>query len=229
MKIVGLLGGLSWISTQDYYRYINEEVNRRLGGLNFAECVIYSLNFADIQRNGWDDWDRTFELLAGGCMRLRNAGAQALVLCANTAHALSDRLQSHTGLPIIHIADATSAAISDAGLRKVGLIGTKFTMELPFFRDRLSHKGLEVFTPEAQSIRDYIQETLRDELGRGITKEETRVAYLKIINDLVDRGAEGIIFGCTEIPLLIHSKDVSVPVFDTTRLHSNAVVDFALS
>jgi len=102
-------------------------------------------------------------------------------------------------------------------------------MELPFFRDRLSHKGLEVFTPEAQSIRDYIQETLRDELGRGITKEETRVAYLKIINDLVDRGAEGIIFGCTEIPLLIHSKDVSVPVFDTTRLHSNAVVDFALS
>ena len=229
MKTVGLLGGLSWVSTQDYYRYINEEVNRRLGGLNFAECIIYSLNFADIQRNGWDDWDRTFELLAGGCTRLRNAGAQALVLCANTAHALSDRLQSHTGLPIIHIADATSVAISDAGLRKVGLIGTKFTMELPFFRDRLSHKGLEVFTPEAQSIRDYIQETLRDELGRGITKEETRVAYLKIINDLVDRGAEGIIFGCTEIPLLIHSQDVSVPVFDTTRLHSNAVVDFALS
>jgi len=118
MKTVGLLGGLSWISTQDYYRYINEEVNRRLGGLNFAECIIYSLNFADIQRNGWDDWERTFELLAGGCMRLRNAGAQALVLCANTAHALSDRLQSHTGLPIIHIADATSAAISDAGLRE---------------------------------------------------------------------------------------------------------------
>lgn len=227
MKTIGLLGGLSWVSTIDYYRHINEGVNERLGGLDFARCVVYSLNFGDIQRRGWDDWGRTLDLLSGGCLQLRAAGAEAIVLGAVTAHALADELEARAGLPLIHVATAVADEIAGKGLKRVGLLGTKFTMELPFFRDRLLARGIESLVPDA-AARLFVQRTLRDELGRGLTLPATRAAYLGLIDQLVARGAEGIVFACTEIPLLLAQDDVAVPVFDATRIHARAAVDFAL-
>ncbi|MCS3804066.1 aspartate racemase [Chromobacterium alkanivorans] len=229
MKKIGLLGGISWVSTLDYYRYLNEGVNAALGGLNFAECVVYSLNFNDIQRRGWDDWDHTYALLLKGCLHLKAAGAEAIVLCANTAHVVAERLEAAVGLPIIHIADATARDISRQQLRTVGLLGTKFTMELPFFQDKLSRHGIRALIPEQQDTRDFIQRTLRDELGRGMVSPATKSAYLEVIRQLVERGAEGIVFGCTELPLLLSQADVPVPVFDTTRIHIRAALEFALA
>ncbi|KJV25152.1 aspartate racemase [Aquitalea magnusonii] len=229
MRKIGLLGGLSWVSTLDYYRHINEGVNAELGGLNFAECVLYSLNFNEIQRYGWDDWERTYAVLLNGCSHLKAAGAEAIVLCANTAHVVADRLEAAVGLPIIHIATVTAREISQQRIPTIGLIGTKFTMELPFFRDKLHQYGIETLIPEQQEARNFIQQTLKDELGRGIISTATRVAYLEIIQQLINRGAVGIVFGCTEIPLLLSQTDVSVPIFDTTRIHAHAAVEFALS
>jgi aspartate racemase len=229
MRKLGLLGGISWVSTLDYYRYINEGVNERLGGLDYAECVVYSLNFNDIQRFGWDDWDRTFQTLAAAAMHLKAAGAEAIVLCANTAHALADSLEAHVGLPVLHIATATACEIGKRKLHKVALLGTKFTMELPFYRDKLAQHGIETIIPTDQGTRDFIQKTLKEELGRGITTDATRRAYLEIIDALVARGAEGVVFGCTELPLLLTQAEVAVPIFDTTRIHANAAVEWALT
>lgn len=229
MKKLGLLGGISWVSTLDYYRYLNEGVNAALGGLNFAECVIYSLNFNDIQQRGWDDWEHTHALLLKGCLHLKAAGAEAIVLCANTAHVVADRLETAAGLPIIHIAAATAREISRQQLRTVGLLGTKFTMELPFFHDKLSRHGIQTLIPEPRDTRDFIQRTLRDELGRGLLPPATKSAYLEVVQQLLERGAEGIVFGCTELPLLLSQADVPVPVFDTTRIHIRAALEFALA
>jgi aspartate racemase len=229
MRKLGLLGGLSWVSTVDYYRYINEDVNGRIGGLDFAECIIYSLNFGDVHRTGWDDWKNTFRLLCHGCEKLKAAGAEAIVLCANTAHSVADELEAHVQLPLISIVTATADEVGREGVKTVGMLGTKFTMELPFFREGLERKGIRSLIPEDVQTRDFIQGTLRDELGRGIVNSETRKAYLEIIDQLISRGAQGILLGCTELPLLISQEDVRVPVFDATRIHARAAVDFALS
>jgi len=230
MKKLGLVGGMSWVSTVDYYRFINEGVNAKLGGLNYAECIIYSVNFnAFVSNNTAGKWDDTFRILLDACQNLENAGAEAIVLCANTAHAVSDRLETEINLPIIHIVTATATTIKEAGLRKVGLLGTKFTMEMDFYKDKLKRLGVEPIVPATQESRDFIQNTLRDELGKGIVKQETKNQYLAIINELIAEEAEGIILGCTEIPMIISQEDVSVPVFDTTRIHSDAAVAFALS
>jgi aspartate racemase len=229
MKKLGLLGGLSWVSTLDYYRYINEGVNRHLGGLNFAECIIYSLNFGDIQRHGWDNWDETFRLLSRGCKHLKAAGAEAIVLCANTAHAVADELEACVQLPLIHVATVTAAEINRMGIKTVGLLGTRFTMELPFYKDKLHLHGIETLVPHEPATRDFIQQTLKEELGRGIVTQATKTAYLDVVAQLIARGAEGIVFGCTEIPLLLSQQDVAVPVFDTTRIHVDAAVQFAIS
>lgn len=230
MKKLGLVGGMSWVSTVDYYRFINEGINAKLGELNYAECIIYSVNFnAFVSNNTAGKWDDTFEILLSACRNLEKAGAEAIVLCANTAHAVADRLESEISLPVIHIVTATAAAIKKAGLGKVGLLGTKFTMEMDFYKDKLTSLGIEPIVPATQESRDFIQNTLRDELGKGIIKEETKRAYLAIIDELIRRGAEGIILGCTEIPLILGQEDVAVPVFDTTRIHSDAAVAFALA
>jgi aspartate racemase len=226
MKKVGLVGGISWVSTIDYYRYINEGINERLGGLHFAECLIYSLNFADIQAVSWDE---SFNILLGACESLKRGGAEAIVLCANTAHGMADKLEASSGLPIIHVVTATAAAVRKQGLRKVGLLGTVYTMEMDFYKDGLRKEGVEPIIPEKQETRNFIQQTLKEELGKGIFKPETKRAYLDIIDELIAAGAEGIILGCTEIPLIIRQDDVTVPVFDTTKIHSQAVVAFALS
>jgi aspartate racemase len=198
--------------------------------LNYAECIIYSVNFnAFVSNNTAGKWDDTFRILLDACQNLEKAGAEAIVLCANTAHAVADRLEAEISLPIIHIVSETAAVIKEAGLRKVGLLGTKFTMEMDFYKDRLKALGIEPMIPATQEKRDFIQNTLRDELGKGIIREETKKGYLAIIDELIGQGAEGIILGCTEIPMIISQDDVPVPVFDTTRIHADAAVAFALS
>lgn len=230
MKKLGLVGGMSWVSTQDYYRFINEEVNARLGGLNFAECIIYSINFNDFVTNNLaNNWDGTARLLTSACLSLERGGADAIVLCANTAHAVADQVKQQIRLPIIDIIDATAREIRRQGLSNVGLLGTKFTMEMEFYRKKMLQHGVESFAPREQSARDRIQQTLKDELGKGIIKSETKQFYLSVIKNMLNEGAEGIVLGCTELPMILSQADVSVPVFDTTRIHALAAVDFALS
>lgn len=230
MKILGLVGGISWVSTIDYYRFINEGVNKKLGGLNFAQCIIYSLNFDDFQRNNTsNNWEATFELIYEACESLKRGGAEAIVLCANTAHAVAESVQEKVQLPLIHIADATADEINKQGLKKVGLLGTKFTMEMDFYKSKLKEHNIESVVPSSQETRDYLQQTIKEELGRGIIKQETKQTYIAIMDQLIKAGAEGIILGCTEIPLLIQESDISVPIFNTTKIHSQAAIEFALS
>lgn len=226
MKKIGLVGGISWVSTMDYYKFINEGVNSKLGGLNFAECIIYSLNFGDIQAKSWNN---SFELLLNACESLKKSGVDGIVLCANTAHLFTDELQEKIKLPIIHIGAETAKAINRQGFKKVGLLGTKFTMEMDFYRNKLEEYGLEVLIPEKQETRDYVQHTVKDELGIGFINPKTKSNYITIVKELVDRGAECIILGCTEIPMLISQDDFAIPVFDTTKIHSQAIVEYIVS
>ena len=226
MKKIGLVGGISWVSTIDYYKFINEGVNERLGGLNFAECLIYSLNFGDIQDK---TWERSFELLLNACQSLKSSGVEAIVLCANTAHLFADEIETRIAVPIIHIGTETARAVNNAGIRKIGLLGTIFTMEKDFYIKKLQANGLEVLIPEQQDTRNYIQHTLKEELGRGLILQHTKARYVEIVNELVAAGAEGIILGCTEIPMLISQDDFDIPVFDTTKIHSKAIVDYIVS
>lgn len=229
MKTLGLIGGISWISTMDYYKLINEGINRQLGGLNFARCFIYSFNYADIKKNNENnDWDATLQMVTDVCNSLENGGAEGIVLCANTMHIIADRLQQQINLPIIHIATATAAEVKKKNVKKVGLLGTKFTMEFDFFRSKLTGQDIETIIPGDED-REFIHFTIFEELGRGLLKDDTRQRYLSIIKKLVADGAEGIILGCTEIPLLIKQEDAAVPVFDTALIHSAAAVEFALS
>lgn len=227
MRIVGLIGGISWVSTLDYYRYINIGVNERLGGHQFSECLIHLFNYADIRANNdANDWEKTFRMLSDAGKHLRDSGAEAIALCANTMHHIADRVEKEVGLPLIHIVDATSAAIRERGVRKVGLLGTKFTMELDFFTSRLAAAGIQTLVPEADD-RDFLHYTIGHELGgKEAIPESTRRRYLEISGRLIGNGAEGLILGCTEIPLVLSQADFAVPVFDTTRLHAAAIVDF---
>lgn len=230
MKIIGLIGGISWVSTADYYELINQGINEKLGGLNFSECLIYSFNYADIKKNNeTNDWESTFKMLFKACQFLKQGGAEAIVLCANTMHFIADRLEKEIDLPIIHIATATASEIEKQGLKKVGLLGTKFTMELDFFKDKLIEKGIEAIIPQNEDDKDFIHTTIFEELGKGLVTPETKKRYLEIANQLIKDGAEGIILGCTEIPLVIKPGDIAVPVFDTALIHSNAAVNFQLS
>ena len=229
MKKLGLIGGISWVSTIDYYKLINQGINEKLGGLHFAECIIYSFNYADIKlNNDNNDWDKTLAMLSKAAEHLKNAGAEAIVLCANTMHMIADQVQESVKLPLIHIAAETAKAIQKQDLKKVGLLGTRFTMEQDFFKSKLTEQGISTIIPGSED-RNFIHETIFEELGRGIIKEDTKQHYISIINSLLKEGAEGIILGCTEIPLLISQQDVDVQLFDTTRIHSAAAVRFALS
>lgn len=229
MQTLGLIGGFSWVSTVEYYKFINQGVNDKLGGLEFPQCVIYSFNYAEIKKyNNTDNWDMTFQLVAKACNDLKSCGVTGIVLCANTMHRIADRLEEETGLPVIHIATATATEIERKELKKVGLLGTKFTMELDFFKSKLVDKGIEVIIPN-EDDREFLHYTIYDELGKGIFAKQTKQRYLRIISDLVNNGAEGIVLGCTELPLIIQQSDVLVPIFDTTLLHSNAAVEFTLT
>lgn len=226
MKKIGLVGGISWTSTLEYYRLINEGVNEKLGGLNFAECVIVSLNFDDIQKHTWEN---AYGLLREATQTLTQTDVDAIALCANTAHLFADELQAGIGVPLIHIGEETAKTVQRSGLKKIGLLGTVHTMQKDFYKAKFHALGVEVLVPTRQETKNYIQQTLKEELGRGVLREETKKNYIAIMEELVAAGAEGIVLGCTEIPLLIKQTDVSVKVFDTTAIHVNAIVDFMIS
>lgn len=226
MKKIGLVGGISWTSTLDYYKFINEGINEKLRGLNFAECIIYSLNFGDIYTQSWDN---AYDLLYNACDSLKKSGVDGIALCANTAHLYADKLQTEIGLSMVNIISETATIINQKRFKKVGLLGTQFTMEMDFYRNKLESFGLEVLIPEKQETRDFIQYTLREELGVGYINPETKLKYIQIVKDLVDQGAECIVLGCTEIPMLVSQDDFEIPVFDTTKIHCDAIIKFMLA
>ncbi len=228
MKKLGLLGGISWVSPMDYYRLINEGVNEKLGGLNFVECLIYSFNYADIKKNGDENnWDLTFQWLSKASKGLIAGGAEGIVLCANTMHLIADRLKEVLNVPIIHVAEETATSVQKAGFDKVALLGTKFTMERDFYKEKLAEKGIEAIIPGDED-RDFIHYTIFEELGRGLVTPETKKRYIEISRRLIAQGAQGVILGCTEIPLVIQPNDLEVPTFDTTAIHAAAAVKFYL-
>ena len=230
MKTIGLLGGMSWESTLPYYRHINEAVRERLGGLHSARLVLYSLDFHEIealQRQG--DWAAAGTLLADAARHLESAGADFLLLCTNTMHKVADAIEAASALPLLHIADPTAAAIQAAGLQRVGLLGTRFTMEQPFYRQRLEDRhGIQVLVPD-EPDRAEVHRVIYEELCRGVVSEASRQAYRQVITRLVARGAQAVILGCTEIGLLVRADDAEVPLFDTCVLHAQAAAERALS
>lgn len=229
MKTIGLIGGMSWESTSQYYRIINEEVRRRLGGLHSARCVLWSFDFAEIEALQLrDDWDAAGEALADAARALERAGADLLALCTNTMHLVSDRIESAVEIPLLHIADATAAAIKEAGLKKVGLLATRFTMEREFYKRRLTAgNDIGVLIPD-EADRRVVHDVIFKELCAGVVRDESRQAYRRIIRKLADAGAEGVILGCTEIGLLVRPDDSPIRVFDTTNIHAIAAVEAAL-
>ena len=228
MKTIGLIGGMSWESTIPYYRHINEAVKQQLGGLHSARIVLYSVNFHDIERlQHAGDWDAAGALLADAARALAAAGAEVIVICTNTMHKVAPAIEAAVALPLLHVADPTAAAIKASGLRKVGLLGTRFTMEQDFYRDRLAASGLEVVIPDAAG-RAAVHRIIYEELCLGQVLETSRQQYRQVMTGLVVQGAEAIILGCTEISLLVGPDDASVPLFDTTALHAQGAAEWAL-
>ena len=230
MKTIGLIGGMSWQSTVPYYRLINEIVSQKLGGLHSAKLILWNMDFeaiASLQRQ--DRWQDAGAVMADAALRLQQAGAESIVICTNTMHKLVPDMQPHLQIPILHSADATAQVIRQAGLRKVGLLGTRFTMEDSFYVSHLrEHYGLEVITPDA-AARQLVHNVIFNELCVGEEKATSRAQYREIMAALVQQGAEGIIFGCTEIAMLVDQTDASVPVFDTTTLHASYAAEWALA
>ena len=230
MRTIGLLGGMSWESSAHYYRLINEETRRRLGGTHSAASVMVSVDFAAIEAlQHAGDWDALTARMIAAARQAEGGEAQLLVICTNTMHRMADAVQAAITIPLLHIADPAGRAITEQGFTRVGLLGTAFTMEQPFLRDRLQSRfGLEVITPEAEDRRE-VHRIIYDELVRGIITEPSRATYRAIMQRLADQGAEAIILGCTEIMLLVDQADSTLPLFDTTTLHALAAVDAALA
>lgn len=229
MKTIGLIGGTGWVSSQEYYRLINLEINSRLGGLNAARCILYSFNYNDFaELNQKNDHASILEMLIDAALKLENAGVDGIALCANTLHYYAENLQKKLKKPIIHIADATGLEIKAKALRKVGLLGTKMTMEEGFYKDNLAKLGIDTIVPSDRA-RAYVHRTILNELLKNVFTDNTRHQFIDIINELSSQGAEGIVLGCTEIPLLIKQKDVEIPIFNTLDIHAKAIADFVLN
>ena len=229
MKLVGMLGGMSWESSAEYYRLANELVRERVGGLASARLLLHSVDFAEVERlQAQGRWDEAGDLLATAAAGLEAGGAELLVLCTNTMHKVADTVERAVSIPLLHIGDVTAAAVRLHGLSRVGLLATAYTMEQPFLRERLAGHGLTVLVPEAHD-RAVVHRIIYDELCVGVVSDESRQAYREIIGRLVAAGAEGIVLGCTEIELLVDQTDSPVPVFPTTRLHVEAAVSAALA
>jgi aspartate racemase len=229
MKTIGLIGGMSWESSAEYYRVINEEVKKRLGGLHSAKCILYSVDFDHIEScQSQNKWVQAGEILGEAAVNLEHAGADFIVICTNTMHKVIDLIQKKTSLPILHIADETAAEILKQGLKRVGLLGTKYTMEQDFYTSRIKDENIDILIPDGQE-RVTINQIIFNELCLGKTVQASREYFKAVIQKLVAEGAEGIILGCTEIGLLIKQDDADVPIFDTTLIHALGAVDKALS
>ncbi len=229
MKTIGLLGGMSWESSIEYERIINTEVRRRLGGVHSADLIVRSYDFATIEAmQEAGDWDGAGQLLATDARRLQDAGAELVVLCTNTMHLLAPAIEAAIDVPFLHLADATATAVMARGVDTVALLGTRFTMEMDFYRGRLESHGLTVLIPNEED-RTVVHDVIYDELVQGVVRDDPRDRYLEIIERLVAAGAEGVIAGCTEIELLVTPHLVDIPYFPTTQLHALAAVDAALA
>jgi aspartate racemase len=229
MQTIGLIGGMSWESTAEYYRIINERVKERLGGLHSARLVLYSVDFAEVEAlQDQGEWDTAAEVMVDAGLRVKAAGADFIVICTNTMHRMAGEVEQEVGLPVLHIADATARAVLSAGVGIVGLLGTRYTMEQDFYRGRLEEHGLTVLVPDEPG-RTLVHDVIYGELCLGVTRAESKRRYLEIIDGLTDRGARAVILGCTEIGLLIGPDDTDVPVFDTTAIHAVAAADRACS
>jgi aspartate racemase len=233
MKTIGLIGGVGWSSSVDYYRIMNEKAQNDLGGDHSAKIVMYSIEFGEFSKQerlaSSGNWDPLNATMVDAARRLKAGGADFVIIASNTLNSRADDIEEHVGIPVLRIYDVTGAKVNKSGLKKVALLGTKYTMEEPFYRDALKNKyGITVVTPNATE-REFINTVIFDELVRNDIRADSRKEYVRIINRLVDEeGAQGVILGCTEIPLLVHQSDVKVPVFDTTRIHAEAAVDYAL-
>jgi aspartate racemase len=231
IKTIGLIGGMSWESTQEYYKLLNCGVKEKLGGLNSAKIILHSLNFEEIAKmQSVEDWKTLEKTMINSAQKLENAGADFVLICTNTMHKLADQVETAIKIPLIHIADATADSIKNKKITKVGLLGTKFTMEQAFYKDRLKEKhGIDVVIP-TDSDRQIIHDVIYNELCLGEIREDSKKEYLRIINNLVKLGAQGIVLGCTEIPSLIKQDDVnsSIIIFDTTQIHANYALKQAL-
>ncbi|HBV85113.1 aspartate/glutamate racemase family protein [Desulfosporosinus sp.] len=228
MKTIGLIGGMSWESTSEYYRIINQEVKQRLGGLHSAKCVLYSVDFGEVesyQRNG--EWHKAAQRLSDAARSLEAAGAEFIVICTNTMHKVADEIQAGISIPLLHIADITAREVLSQGVKTIGLLGTSYTMEQDFYKSRLEAQGIKVLIPK-ETDRVIVNSVIYEELCLGKINDESRSNYKRIIEDLIEHGAEGIILGCTEIGLLVKSQDSTVPLYDTTLVHAIGAVNFAL-
>lgn len=220
MKTIGLIGGMSWESTTSYYQIINETIKRELGGLHSAKILLYSVDFAEIEHyQAVGDWDKSAQVLADIAQRLEQAGADFIVICTNTMHKVAPQIQKKIAIPILHIAQATAQALVDDGIRKVGLLGTKYTMTQDFYKEKLLESGLEVLIPDQAGIAD-VNRIIYDELCLGDIRESSKQTYLTVIDDLKNAGAEAVILGCTEIGLLVKQSDIALPLYDTTVIHA---------
>ncbi len=232
IKTIGVIGGVSWQSSIEYYRLINELVGEELGGLHSGKILMYSIEFGDFSEQerlaSAGNWEPLRQTMLDAAQRLKRGGADFIVIASNTMNSTAGLIEEEVDIPVLHIADATGREVRDNGVKKVALLGTSYTMEEDFYRDRLEKYGLDVVVPHKEE-RDYINTVIFDELCAGILKQESRDRFVQIINRLVaEDGAQGVILGCTEIPLLIKQQDVTVPVFDTTRIHSEAAVEYSL-
>lgn len=229
MKTIGLLGGMSWESTIPYYQIINEEVRKALGGLHSAKIVLYSVEFDEIEKcQSSGDWDKSAQILGNAAKGLEAAGADFILICTNTMHKVAPQIEMMIGVPIVHIADATADKLEDAGIRKVGLLGTKYTMTQDFYMQKLIDRGFEVVIPDDKDI-DVVNNIIYGELCLGEIMYDSRKEYQRIIEGLKDKGAEAVILGCTEIGLLIHQDDSVLPIFDTTEIHAKRAAEIALT
>ncbi|MBD9646058.1 MULTISPECIES: aspartate/glutamate racemase family protein [unclassified Pantoea] len=228
MKMIGLIGGMSWESTALYYRIINEQVKQQLGGLHSARSLMYSVDFHEIEKlQVAGEWQKAGEILAEAALSLEKGGADFIVLCTNTMHKVAQQITDAVRIPLLHIADATAQRIRQAGVKKVGLLATAFTMEQEFYKGRLNQSEIDVLVPDAAG-RKVVHDIIYQELCLGVIRDESRAQYRKIIAELVEQGAEAIILGCTEITLLVKAEDASVPLFDTTLIHAEDAVKLAL-
>ncbi|WP_299671360.1 amino acid racemase [uncultured Polaribacter sp.] len=226
LKKIGLVGGISWTSTLKYYELLNLGINERMGGLNSAECIIYSLNFNDVQNKGWIN---SFDIILDACIKLEQNNIDYIVLCANTAHLYLEKLRSKLRTPIIDIIEATAKFINTSNYTKIGLLGTKYTMGMNFYRNTLKRYGIEVLIPSKREDIDEIQHIIKNELGKGIINKSSKKKLIHISNNLIKKGANGIVLGCTELPLIIPKEGFSFPVFDTTEIHVNSIIDHILN
>ena len=228
MKSIGLIGGLTYVSTIEYYRYINELANEKLGGNETIEVIMYSVNFGEIKvLTEAGDWNKISNIICKVAQTIELAGASCLLIGANTMHKIADEVQAAIKIPVIHIAEAVAKTILKNGLKKVGLLGTRYTMQLGFYTDHLARYGIETIIPDQEDV-EYINYTIYNEFSKNIFTAEAKEKYLNIISKLKEKGAEGIVGGCTEIPILIKPGDCTIPIFDTAKIHSEAGVEYVI-